>query len=71
MSINRDFDDDMAKFRENPDADDDEEEAAVEKEKGSDESGSDSDEEVSNNLNSLNRLLLIICFPCSSLKSVK
>ena len=45
----RDFDDDMAKFRENPDADDDEEDAAAAGKEGdgSDESGSDSDDDVS------------------------
>ena len=43
----RDFDDDMAKFRENPEADDDEEDAAAGGGGGgSDESGSDSDDEV-------------------------
>ena len=48
----RDFDDDMAKFRENPDADDDEEDAAAAGKEGdgSDESGSDSDDEVSDDV---------------------
>ena len=48
----RDFDDDMAKFRENPDADDDEEDAAAAGKEGdgSDESGSDSDDDVSDNV---------------------
>ena len=56
----RDFDDDMAKFRENPDADDDEEDAAATgggAGEGSDESDSDSDEEVCNHLNFLNKLI--------------